>query len=175
MNREQKNTLVSEFNQKFLEANLAILTDYSGLTVEEFTSLRRELRPNQCEFRVVKNTLAKRALTGTPFEDAQAHLKGPVAVAFGFGDPVASTKILSKFSKTQKKLKIKFGIIEGQVLDSKGVETVASLPSREVLLGLVVNRMQSPIYGMVGVLSQLVKKFGYVLSAVKEKKEGENT
>jgi len=173
LNREQKNTLVSEFNQKFSEAKLAIFTDYSGLTVEEFTALRRELRPNQCEFRVVKNTLAKRALAGTSFEGVQTYLKGPVAVAFGFGDPVASTKILSKFSGTQKKLKIKLGIIEGQILDPKGVEAIASLPSRDVLLGQVISRMQSPLYGVVVVLNQLLQKFGYALSAVKEKREGE--
>ena len=174
MNREQKNTLVSEFNRKFSEANLAIFADYNGLTVEEFTALRRELRPHQCEFRVVKNTLAKRALVGTSFEEeVQTYLKGPIAVAFGFGDPVASTKILSKFSGTQKKLKIKLGIIEGQLLDPKGVEAIASLPSRDVLLGQVVNRMQSPLYGMVVVLNQLLQKFGYALSAVKEKRESE--
>jgi ribosomal protein L10 len=154
---------------------MAILTEYSGLTVEELTTLRRQLRQSRCEFKVVKNTLAKRAISGTAFQALQSHFQGPVAVAFGFSDPVASTKVLTKFSEGQEKLKIKVGVIEGQVLDLKGIQSVASLPSREVLLGQLLNRMQFPLYGTVGSLSQLLRKFVFALSAVKEKRDGVST
>ena len=172
MNRDQKEALISEFQQKFSEAKAAILTDPSGLSVEDITELRKKLRPTHCELKVMKNTLAKRALAGTVYQEVESHFQGPVAVAFGFGDPVASTKVLFKFSETQKKLKIKIGVIEGNVLDVKGIQTVASLPSREALLGNLLRGLQSPLYGLVGTLNQILQKFAYVLSAVKDKKEG---
>jgi len=173
--REEKEEVISEFNRKFSEAKMAILTEYSGLTVEELTTLRRQLMQNRCELRVVKNTLAKRAISGTAFQSIESHFQGPVAVAFGFSDPVAPTKVLAKFSEGQEKLKIKVGVVEGQILDLKGIQRIASLPGRKVLLGQLLGRMQFPLYGAVGTLSQLLRKFAFALSAVKEKREGVST
>lgn len=172
MNRDQKEVLVSEFHQKFLEAKSAILADPSGLSVEDITDLRKKLRPTQCELKIMKNTLALRAIKGTVYQEMESHFQGPVVVAFGFGDPVASTKVLFNFSETKKKLKIKMGVIEGNVLDIKGIQTVASLPSREALLGNLLRGLQSPLNGFVGTLNQILQKFACVLSAVKDKKEG---
>ncbi len=170
MKREEKQQLVNELHEKFSTATVAILTEFNGLSVSEMTELRQKLRGVKGELCVVKNTLARRAVEGTSMAATQDAFQGPIAVTFGYADPVAPAKILKEFvDKRTEKIKIKIGVVEGQVLDSKDLKRVASLPKKEVLIADLIGRMQSPISGLVGGLQGILRKFVYTLSAIQKK------
>ncbi len=170
MKREEKQQLVNELHEKFSTATVAILTEFNGLGVSEMTELRQKLRGVKGELCVVKNTLARRAIEGTGMTATHDAFQGPVAVTFGYADPVAPAKILKEFvDKRTEKIKVKIGVVEGQVLDSAGLKRVASLPKKEVLIADLMSRMQSPMSGLVGGLQGILRKFVYALSAIQKK------
>ncbi len=147
-----------------------ILVDYRGLTVREITDLRRQLRSAGAELHVVKNTLYRRAYNGNLPEGLETALEGMTAVAFVNGDESASAKALTEFIKQAQKVQVKRLVLGARVYPPAMVETLAKLPSREVLLAQVVGTMQSPISGLVGTLSEIIGQFVRTLQAVADKK-----
>ena len=133
MNREQKSQIAEELGDIFARSAVTILADFQGLTVNEMTELRREFKRNEALIKVVKNTLAIRAIEGRPMADLfNKHLKGPTAVAYSFTDPVAPAKVLTEFAKDKKgKPAIKVGFLEGQELDEEGVKKLAKMPGKD--------------------------------------------
>jgi len=170
MKLEEKQRLVDELHEKFSTASVAILTEFNGLGVSEMTELRQKLRGVKGELCVVKNTLARRAVKGTSMTGTRDSFQGPIAVTFGYADPVAPAKIIKEFiEKRTEKIKVKIGVVEGQLLDPNALKRVAGLPKKEVLISDLLGRMQSPISGLVGGLQGIVRKFVYVLSAIQKK------
>ncbi|NMA62162.1 MAG: 50S ribosomal protein L10 [Firmicutes bacterium] len=171
MARPEKVAVVKEIQDRISQSQGAVLTDYRGLDAGQMTALRKELRDAGVEFKVLKNTLTILAAQELDMDDLIPLLNGPTAIAFGYDDPVAPAKILSEFAKTNKVLEIKGGILEGKVLDPEGVKSLADLPSREVLLSMVLRGMQAPIAGMVNVLQGNIRNLVYALEAVRKQKE----
>ena len=171
MTRTEKEDVVAKLHETFTRANLYVLADYSGMTVEEIQQVKREIRKAKGQFNVVKNRLAVRAAAGTPLEKVSAHFKGPVALALGFNDPIAPVKALNGLLNEQKKLKMKVGVLENREVDLDTFREVAKLPKREELLGQLLVRMQSPLYGFAGALAGVMRKFVGVLHAVKTSRE----
>ncbi len=163
--------MVRDIKERLKKSMVVILTDYRGLNVTEITELRRQLREEGIEFRVVKNTLTKIAAGELGYETLDTHLEGPTAVAFSYEDPVAAAKILSKFAKTNDKLEIKAGLLEGNILDIASIKALADLPSREVLLARVAGAFQAPLSAFASVLQGNIRNLVYVLDAVREQRE----
>ncbi len=132
LNKEEKIRVVSELQEKFAKAKGVVFTDYRGLNVEEITELRNSLRSDELEYKVIKNTLAKRAAEGTSVDVAKDILVGPIGVAIGYDDPVLLVKKVLAFNKDNDKLEIKGGIVEGVVCDVKQMTAISKLPSREI-------------------------------------------
>jgi len=141
----EKAQLVSEVADKFRSSATTVVTDYRGLTVSQVTELRRQLREAGVEFRVLKNTLLRRATAETELTELDQHLVGPTAVAFSKEDAVAPAKILSDFAKKNDALKVKGGIVEGQVVGFDQIKALADLPSREGLLSMLLSVLQAPM------------------------------
>ncbi len=169
---EEKQKVVEDIKQKFQGANGVVLADYRGLTVSQVTNLRVELRQAGVEYRVLKNTMVSRAAQEIGIEGLDEYLKGPTALAFS-ADPVAPAKILSEFSKKNKKLTIKAGVLEGTVIGPERIKVLSNLPSREILLSQVLSGMQGPLQGMVNVLQGPLRKLGYALEEVRKLKEAQ--
>ena len=170
-NIEEKSLIVSEIKEKFQQSSGVVLADYRGLTVAQVTQLRAQLRKAGVEYRVLKNTLVRRAADELGVEGLDSYLKGPTALAFS-SDPVAPAKILIDFAKANKlkKFQIKAGVLEGKVIGAEGVKALADLPSREVLLAMVLRGMQAPLTGMANVLQGPIRKMGYALEEVRKLK-----
>ena len=171
LKKEEKIRLVSELQDKFERAKGIVFTDYRGLNVEEITGLRVSLRSDAVEYKVVKNTLAKRAAEGTPVDAAKDILSGPVAIAIGYDDPVLVVKKVLAFSKENEKLEIKGGVVEGGFCTLDQIKAIAELPPREVQLAMLVGAMQSPSRTMAGLLNSTLTRFMYAMEAFKQKKE----
>ncbi|QOR34568.1 50S ribosomal protein L10 [Clostridium sp. 'deep sea'] len=171
--REDKQRQVSEIRERFEKAKSVILTDYRGINVADMTELRKQLREAGIEYKVLKNTLVKIALEGKEVDEIKDSLQGPTALAFGYDDPVTAAKILSDFSKNHENNLpvVKAGILEGKVIDTAGVTALADLPSREVLLSMVLSGMQAPITGFVRASNGIISSLVYALNAVREQKE----
>lgn len=170
MARPEKVAMVDEIQERLTKVQGAVVTDYRGLNAGEMTALRKELKEAGIEFKVLKNTLTILAAEKAEMNDLIPLLTGPTAFAFGYDDPVAAAKIISEFAKKNKNLEIKGGILEGAVLDPAGVESLADLPSREVLLAMVMRAMQGPLSGMVNVLQGNIRNLVYALEAVRKQK-----
>ena len=167
---QQKQGIVEDIKTKFETCKSAVLIDSRGLTVEEVTNLRNKFREAGVEYRVLKNTMIRRAVDALGMEGLEPVLEGPTAVAFGMEDAVAPAKIISDFIKETEKTEIKAGVLEGKVVDVAAVKALASLPSREVLLAKVLGSMNAPITGFVTALSGNIRNLLYVLNAIGEKK-----
>jgi large subunit ribosomal protein L10 len=150
-----------------------VVAEYRGLKVSEITALRKKLRAIDAEVRVVKNTLIRRAAEGTPFGELSAHFTGPTAVVFSHGDPVAMAKVMKEFAAGSSKVTLRVGFVEGRVLSAKDVETLASVPSREVLLSRLVGGLASPITRLAQALSGPPRKLVYVLESIRKQKPAE--
>jgi ribosomal protein L10 len=174
MKRKEKEVVVEQLREKFKSAKFAVLSDFSGMTVAEVQEVKNAVRKVKGEFKVVKNRLAIRAAQGTSLEKVTAYFKGPVAVAFSPGDPVPSIKALDILFGQQKKLKMKAGVVDNRVVDLAAFKRVAKLPSREVLLGQLVVRMKSPLYGLRGALGGILDKFARTLQAVLDSKQSQS-
>lgn len=171
MARPEKVAMVKEIEERLAKVQGAVLTDYRGLNAGDMTVLRKQLRDAGIEFKVLKNTLAILAAEELNLQDLVPLLNGPTAFAFGYADPVAPAKIISEFAKKNKALEIKGGLVEGKVIGPEGVANLADLPSREVLLSMVLRGMQGPMTGMVNVLQGNIRNFVYALEAVRKQKE----
>ncbi|MEG6617514.1 50S ribosomal protein L10 [Peptococcaceae bacterium 1198_IL3148] len=174
MPTKQKELAVQEIKEKLGNAQVAILANQRGITVDKITAVRAKLRAAGCEMKVTKNTLTKIAAKELGIEGLDEYLVGPTIIAFGNEDPVAAAKIMSEFAKEVKEgIEIKAGVLEGKLVDKEQIKALAELPSREVLLAKVVGGMQAPMYGFASVLAANLRNFVYVLEAVRKQKEAE--
>ena len=157
---ELKQPVVEEIKAMLDGAVGAVVVDYRGLTVEQDTKLRKQLREAGVSYKVYKNTLIKRAAEGTEFAALDPHLEGPTALAVSKTDATAPARILAEFAKTAPALEIKGGVVEGVYYDEKGMAQISSIPSREVLLGKLLGSIQSPITNFARVLKQIAEAQG---------------
>lgn len=169
MNREEKKEAIDELHEKFVRAKTAVITGYSGINVEQITELRAKLRAAKVEYRVVKNTLARKASEGTGLELLKDYFVGPVGIALGYDDVVAPSKVLSDFSKTQVKLLLKVGVLDGKLLKQADIKALASLPSLNVLRGKIIGLLQAPASRIVGVLAAPGGQIARVMKAKADK------
>ncbi len=157
---ELKTPVVEEISKVIKDAQSAVLVDYRGLTVEQDTALRKQLREAGISYKVYKNTMMNFAFKGTDFEALAPYLEGPSALAVSTTDATAPARELAKFAKTADKLEIKAGVVEGNVYDAKGMAAISQIPSREELLSRLLGSMQSPITNFARVMKQLAEKGG---------------
>ena len=157
---ELKQPIVDEIAALFDGAASAVIVDYRGLTVEQDTILRKQLREAGISYKVYKNTLIKRAAEGTAFAALDADLEGPTALAVSKTDATAPARVLAKFAKTANQLELKAGVVEGTYYDQKGIQVIATIPSREELLGKQLGSIQSPISNLARVLNQIAESKG---------------
>lgn len=155
---EIKAPVVDEIAGKIKDAKAAVLVDYRGLTVEQDTALRKQLREAGVTYKVYKNTMMKRAFEGTDFAQLDQNLDGPSALAVATDDVTAPARIIVKFAKTAEKLEVKGGVIEGTYYDPAGITALSAIPSREELLGKFLGSIQSPITNFARVLKQIADK-----------------
>lgn len=168
-NIEMKAKQVEEIREKIEKAQSVVVFDYRGLTVEEVTNLRKEMRGANVEYVVLKNGMVERAAALMGIDASlNEHLKGPSAFAFGYDDPVAPARILRDTIKKVKKCEIKGGLINGTVADAAAMEKLADLPSREQLIARLLGSMMSPVSGFVIALDQIAKKMGGSAQAAAE-------
>lgn len=154
---ELKQPIVEEISEIIKDAQSIVLVNYSGLTVEEDTALRRELREAGVQYKVYKNTMMNFAFKGTDCESLTEHLHGTNAIAVSKDDATAPARILAKFAKKNPALELVAGIVEGNYNDKAGVEALANVPSREELLGKLLGSIQSPITNFARVLNQIAE------------------
>lgn len=157
LNLEGKKEVVAEIAAKAAGAQTLVLAEYRGTKVEDMTKLRSAARAKGVYMRVLKNTLARRALSGTQFEVASEHMVGPLLYSFS-EDAVAAAKVVNEFAKANEKLVIKAGAYNGKVLDKASVQALANIPSKEVLLSQLLGLMQSPVSRMARVLAAIAEK-----------------
>lgn len=155
---EMKKPVVDEISEVLNGAKTAVVVDYRGLTVEQDTQLRKELREAGVSYKVYKNTMINFAIKGTEFESLAPVLEGPTALAVSKDDATAPARILYKFSKDAEKLELKAGVVEGTFYDAEGIKTIASIPSREELLSKFLGSIQSPITNFARVIKQIAEK-----------------
>ena len=168
---ELKQPVVAEIAELFNGAKGAVVVDYRGLTVEQDTQLRKQLREAGVTYKVYKNTLIKRAAEGTEFAALDPHLEGPTALAVSKDDATAPARIICKFAKGAEKLEVKAGVVEGTVYDVAGVQELSKIPSREELLSKFLGSIQSPITNFARVLNQIAEKGGEAAEAPAEAAE----
>ena len=175
MDRAEKQSEITNLTDKFQRSVALFVADYKGMNVEQVTTLRKELSSHKdVEMKVVKNSLALRALQTQPYSSVLADsLTGTNAVIFSYKDPSAPAKALVKFADEFEHLRIKVGILKGQKMDEGMIKTLASLPSKEVLIAKVMGSMNAPAQNLVGVLAAVPRSIMYALNAVKAKKEAE--
>ena len=170
LNRSEKAAMVEDVGAEVALAHSIILAEYRGLEVEAITVLRRQARTQGVYLRVLKNTLARRAVAGTPFEKLADQMVGPLIYGMS-RDPVSAAKVLSTFAKTNDKLVVKAGALPNLSLDANAVKALASMPSREELLARLLGTMQAPVAKFVQTLNEVPGSFVRVLAAVNKQKE----
>lgn len=159
LNRNEKEAVVADVSAQVAKAQTLALAEYRGLTVEHLNTLRRQARDKGVYLHVLKNSLARRAVAGTPFEVAAASMAGPLIYGFST-DAVAAAKVIADFAKTNDKLVIKAGAYGGKALDAEGVKALAAIPAKEVLLAQLLGLMQSPVSRIARVLAAVAEKRG---------------
>ena len=157
---EQKQKLVAELSEKLGKAITGVVVDYSGTTVADDTALRKELRENNVEYFVVKNTLLGRAVEGTELEGMKEVLEGTTAIALSNEDYTAAARILCNFAEKHENFKVKSGFLDGKLVDVETIESLAKLPSKEVLLATVCSAFQAPIAAFARAVQAIVDKDG---------------
>lgn len=173
MNREQKAQIVKELKDAMTKCSSGILTDYKGLSNAELTLLRRKLRELGIEYRVVKNTLARFAAEEADKNFLVSSLEGPIAIAFGYDEITQPAKALTNFIRsTESMLSIKGGFLGDRLLNQDNVKSLASVPSREVLIAQVLTGMQSPIIALMNCLNHPLREFSGILQARIKQLEG---
>jgi len=175
MDRAQKQTVVAELRDEIGKASHAIVVDYRGLSVNDATEFRRELRKAGSKYRVVKNSLALRALEGTPFEKLGDHFDEMTGVAYSNEDPAALAKALVGFAKTHPAIKVKGGLVEGEeLLDPEGVKALSALPSLPEMRSMLLGVLQAPSAKLVRLLNTPATQLAQVLKQQQEKLGGES-
>lgn len=159
-NRQLKEAKVAEIKEKMEKAQAVVLTNYQGLTVEQDTELRKNLREAGIEYKVYKNTLVTLAAKELGHEGIIEYLEGPVSIAFGYEDATAPARVLNNFAKDHKALELKAGIVDGIVYDQDMIKKIADIPSKEVLIAKLLGSIKSPLSNVA-----------YLLNAIKEQKE----
>ncbi|WP_352399442.1 50S ribosomal protein L10 [Anaerotignum sp.] len=155
---EQKQVIVNEIKEKLEKAASVVMVDARGLTVEQDTVLRKQLRDAGVDYKVYKNTMVHFAIQGTQFEGLDQFLSGPSAFAFSYEDATTAASVLNKVAKDAKALEFKAGVIEGIVYDAEGMKLVADIPSKEVLLSKLLGSFKSPMSSFARVIDQIAKK-----------------
>lgn len=169
LNRSEKAVVIEEVTAKVAAAKTIVVAEYRGLGVVQITNLRRQARQGGVYLRVLKNSLARRAVAGTPFEGLTDKMVGPLIYGISI-DPVAAAKVISAFAKDNDKLVVKGGAMHNYVMDANGVKALASMPSREELLSKLLGTMQAPIAQFVRTLNEVPTKFVRGLAAVRDQK-----
>ena len=166
-----KEAVVEDIKEKIEKAQSIVLLDYRGLTAEEVTNLRDQMRKAGVEYKVIKNTMLTRAANELGIEGTEELFQGPTAAAFGFTDAAVPAKILVDFIKKAKKTEIKGGLLEGKVVDLAQIKYLAELPPKEVLVAKLLGTLNAPASNLVGVLSGLPRALVCALNAIKEQKQ----
>lgn len=169
-NRKEKEKMVEAIKEDLRNSKVIVLTDYRGLTVAQISNLRRILKEEGVQYKVVKNTLTRLAVKGMGLDNLEPYLEGPTAIAYGYDEPVMPVKLLVKFAKENDHLSIKAGALEGDVLGENDLRRIAELPSKEVLLSKTLGCFQAPLRGFLNVLQGNILNLVYVLNAIKEQK-----
>jgi large subunit ribosomal protein L10 len=173
MARPEKVARVERIAESIKDARSVILNDFTGLDVEKISQLRKICRENNVEFRVIKNTLARRGIEGSPAEGLTRYLEGPTAIAISREDENTAAKVLAKFAEEHEAPKFKAGFVDGNVIDATEVLALSKLPSKEELLAKVLAGIMSPATGLVGVLQGPLRNLVSVLGQIKEAKQSE--
>ena len=171
MNREEKAAQVKELNETFGQAKFAVVADYSGLKVTEFEKLRRELRKNNAQIRVAKNTLLRRAVVSTAYESLSEHFAGTTAIAVAYDEPVGLAKAIAEFAKEYETFEIRSAGLDGTVLSADDVIALSKLPGKDELRAMLLGTMAAVPTGLVRVLNGVPQKLVYALQAIKDQKE----
>ena len=169
-NKELKVQVVEDIKAKIQDAKSVVLVKFAGLTVAEDTELRREFRKNNVEYKVLKNTLVRRAFNDLGVTDFDEDLNGPTSVAFGADETGASKVIIDAVKKYENKVSVKSAYVDGGYVDVNGVKALASMPSKEELIAKMLGSLQAPIANFVGVLSAMPRSLVIALNAIAEKK-----
>lgn len=159
LNRTEKAAVIDEVKAQVVNAQTLVMAEYRGTTVAEMTKLRKSAREQGVYLHVLKNTLARRAVAGSPFEVASAEMRGPLIYGFS-ADAVAAAKVVNEFAKGNDKLVIRAGAFNGKLLDREAVAALASIPGREVLLAQLAGLLNSPVARMARVLAAVAEKKG---------------
>ena len=166
---QAKVQVIEEIKEKISSSQSMVLVDYRGLNVAQLTELRKRYREAGVDYKVYKNTMMRFAFKELGLEEFNEFLKGPSGVAFGKNDPVSAAKVTTEFAKTNDKLEIRAGIVDGKVIGVEGVKSLAELPSREVLVAQVLAGFNAPIQGFANVLQGTIRGLAIVLNAIVEK------
>jgi len=172
--KAQKAATVADLTSRLKASSTAVLADYRGMTVGQMRDLRTKLRGGGIEMVVVKNTLARRAAKAAGYEPLSAELVGPIAMLFAVDDVSAPARILNDYIRANRKMVIKAGLLEGQIIKADAVTELADLPSREILLSRLLGAMQAPLGNLASVLQAPLTKFARTLDAVRTEKESQS-
>ena len=171
MKRSEKEQIIAEVAEKVARAKSMVFADFTGITVEQINELRREFRKSDVDYRVVKNTLARKALEQVSgYDGVFDKLVGPTAIAFGYDDPVAPARIIKKFREKNEKLNVKVCVLEKQVYDGKQLDRLAKLPSRGEIISGIMGSLQAPASGIVGTINAVMRDLVSVIDAIEKKK-----
>jgi large subunit ribosomal protein L10 len=171
LNRTEKEQVIGELHEKMARAKAAIVAEPRGLTVEVVTGLRKKLRDAKVDYRIVKNTLAARAAKGTPVESVADQFRGPTAIVMSYDDVVAPAKLLADFMKDRESFVIRTAVVEGKVVDAKGVQALAKLPGIQELRGQIASMIAQPATRLVRMIGTPGQQLARVLGARKEQLE----
>jgi large subunit ribosomal protein L10 len=171
LNRNDKASKVADLKETFKKAQFAVVADYRGLKVTELEKLRKEMRNNNAQVQIAKNTLLRLAVKGTDFENLADHFTGTTAVAFSFDEPVGSAKALSDFAKEFEALSIRGGILDGEIVSPEDIVALAKLPGKDQLRAQLLGVLTAVPTSFVRVLSAVPSSFVYALQAIKDQKE----
>ena len=177
MDRAAKEAFVSDFADRLSRTRLAIFADYRGLDANTTVQFRKDLAASEedVEFKIVKNSLVSRAVEGTSFEMVRDHLVGPNAVILGYGDVVTTAKLTTEFAKENEAMELKLGILDGKELSADQLKSLADLPSKEVLQAMLLGVLQGPLRNLVSLLANCNRQLVNVLTAYRDKLEGEGS
>ncbi len=171
--RDEKDAEIAALRDEFSASGNAFVVSFQGLTVEKDQQLRRQLREAQLSYRVVKNTLAQRAVENTPLGGLREHFVGPTAVAFSEKDPVGLAKVLTKFAKENAQFKFRAGLVEGRVITVRDIEALATLPSKEELISKIMFLINAPAQRLAVALAGTARNLAVVISEIAKQKEAQ--